>query len=199
MLIFGIVYLLSYIQRIYQVIDMNDSQLVNTVLRDLSLFGMSLLPFVIGSIFAKESIYSKIYSKSRIIPFKNMICLLGIAILVIIHSIYESLIIAPFTAIPFIILFTLLDKNSRIEKIFLFFGNHSTNIWLTHMFFYLTFLPKVTFAPKYPIFIFAWLLFMCVIASYVINSIYKPVNHYLDKITQKEKQNASTIGNVEKA
>ena len=96
------------------------------------------------------------------------------------------MIIAPFTAIAFICFFNLMDKSGFVQKIFTFFGDHSTNIWLTHMFFYMSIFPELTFAPKYPILIFAWLLILCLISSYVINSIYKPIIGWIDKNTTRK-------------
>jgi len=177
----GIIYFLSYVQRIKSVIDFGDSTLLSLIVNALVLVGTSQLPFIVGSIFAKEKIYSKFYSKYNNITYKNIFCALGIISLVIIHAIFESMFIAPFTAIAFICFFNLMDKIIFIQKVFTFFGNHSTNIWLIHMFFYITFLPGITFAPRYPVLILLWLLLLCLITSYVINSIYQPIIHFIDK------------------
>ncbi|MCM3650414.1 acyltransferase family protein [Metabacillus litoralis] len=177
----GIIYLLSYVQRIKQVFDFGENDLLNLFVTALVLFGTSQLPYIVGSIFAKEKIYSKLYSKYNNLNYKNIFCALGIFSLVIIHSIFETMFIAPFTAIAFICLFNLLDKTIFIQKVFILFGNHSTNIWLTHMFFYITFLSELTFAPRYPVLIFFWLLLLCLITSYVINLIYQPIIQFIDK------------------
>lgn len=177
----GFIYLVSYIQRIKHIVDLGDNTALNMFINAVVLVGTSLLPFIVGSLFAKEKIYSKLYNKFHGFSYKNTLCLISIVMLVIIHSLYESMIIAPFTAIAFIGFFTLMDKSEFIQKIFTFFGDHSTNIWLTHMFFYMSIFPELTFAPKYPILIFAWLLILCLISSYVINSIYNPVIRMIDK------------------
>lgn len=181
--LFGVIYLVSYIQRIKQVFDFSDYPILNMFINAMVLLGTSLLPFIIGSVFAKEKIYSKIYNKYFSISYKNIICFIGIITLVTIHSLYESMIIAPFTAIAFIVFFNLMDKSGFIQKIFTFFGDHTTNIWLTHMFFYISIFPELTFAPKYPILIFAWLLILCLISSYVINSLYNPIIRWIDQNT----------------
>ena len=157
--VLGVIYLVSYIQRIKHIFDFGDFPALNISVNAVVLVGTSLLPFIVGSIFAKEKIYSKLYNKFFSLSFKNTLCLIGIVMLVIIHSLYESMIIAPFTAIAFICFFNLMNKNRFIQKVFTFFGEHSTNIWLTHMFFYMSIFPELTFSPKYPILIFAWLLF----------------------------------------
>lgn len=171
----GFVYFLAYIQRVKQVFDFGDHSILIMLVNALVLFGTSQFSFIVGSIFAKERIYSKLYKKLYHLKWKNIYCSLGILFLVLFHSIYESMIIAPITAIAFICLFTLMNKSERIVRLLEFFGKHSTNIWLTHMFFYMTIFPELTFAPRYPVLIFIWLLILCLVSSYLINSIYKPI------------------------
>ena len=185
LIITGIIYLLSYIQRIKFVLDFGDNTFLFFLVEKIVLVGTSLLPFVVGAIFVKEKVYTKIYNEINHVRSKNIICSIGILLLVIGHAFYESMIIAPFTAIGFICFFNLMDKNIQIKKLLSFFGNHSTNMWLTHMFFYMIFFPGVTFAPKYPILIFAWLIILCLVASYVINFINKPMNRLIDKLPSK--------------
>ncbi|WP_394184121.1 acyltransferase family protein [Metabacillus halosaccharovorans] len=181
LLVFGVIYLMSYIQRIKHVIDLGDSTVLIMTVNSVVLFGTSLLPFIVGAIFAKEKIHSKISNKFSRITYKNTLCFVGILMLVLIHSLYESLIIAPFTAIGFICFFNLMDKSNIVQRVFSFFGDHSTNIWLTHMFFYLTIFPEITFYPKYPILILGWLILLCLVSSLVINALYKPINSIIDK------------------
>jgi hypothetical protein len=177
----GFVYLLTYIQRIKHVLDLGDNSALNMAANAFVLVGTSQLPFIVGAIFAKDKLYSKIYNKINNIPMKNPLCLFGIVLLVIIHAFYESMVIAPITGIAFICLFNLIDKKVKLQKVLNFIGNHSTNLWLTHMFFYMTIFPKLTFAPKYPILIFFWLIILCLISSYLINFIYKPIVKNIDK------------------
>jgi surface polysaccharide O-acyltransferase-like enzyme len=183
LIISGIIYFVSYIQRIKHVFGFDGNIFLNAIVYSIVLAGTSQLPFIIGSIFAKETIYSKLYNKFHNLPFKNTICLSGILVLAILHARYETLFIAPFTAIAFICLFNLMKKSNLLQKALAFLGNHSTNMWLTHMFFYMTIFPSLVFAPKYPIFIFAWLIMLCLFSSLVINLIYKPFIQLVDKKT----------------
>ncbi|MGF9965394.1 acyltransferase family protein [Bacillus rhizoplanae] len=181
LIVFGAIYLASYIQRIKHVFDFGNYIVLNEFVNAIVLVGTSLLPFIVGSIFAKEKVYSKLYNMCYNLSYKNTLCTIGIVMLVIIHSFYESMIIAPFTAISFICFFNFMNKSRFIQKVFIFFGDHSTNIWLTHMFFYMSIFPELTFAPRYPILIFGWLIVMCLVSSYVINSMYKPIIQIIDK------------------
>jgi surface polysaccharide O-acyltransferase-like enzyme len=191
----GIIYLISYIQRIKFVIDLSNFPVLNMFVSDAVLVGTSLLPFIIGTIFAKEKIYSKIYNRFNKLSSKNIFCLMGIILLVIIHSLYESMIIAPFTAVGFICFFNLMNKSNFIQKLLTLLGNHSTNIWLTHMFFYMSIFPELTFAPRYPILIFAWLILLCLASSFVINLIFNPVVRMIDrKVFLESKSNPNFVG-----
>jgi hypothetical protein len=190
-LISGIFYFVAYAQRIKQVIDFGQHAVLSMLVNAIVLFGTSQLPFIVGAIFAKEKVYSKIYNKFYNIRYKNTICLLVFLLMIVIHGIFQSLIIAPVTATIFIILFNLMNKRLSFQKMFDFLGNHSTNIWLTHMFFYMTIFPKLVFAPRYPILIFLWLIGLCLASSFVINALYKPILALIDKrVTLDYKQKA---------
>lgn len=181
LMISGLIYLISYIQRIKHVIDLGDNQPLIILVNAIVLLGTSQLAFIVGFIFAKERLYSKLHNKFNTIYYKNIICTVGILLLVVIHGLYESMIIAPITAICFIFLFNLMDKGAWLQKPLLFIGNHSTNIWLIHMFFYISLFPDLIFAPKYPILIFLNLLFFSLISSVFINVIYHPLLKFIDK------------------
>ncbi|KIL49372.1 acyltransferase family protein [Jeotgalibacillus soli] len=183
LIVSGMIYLVSYIQRIKFVIDFGDSLAINMLVNAAVLVGTSQLAFIVGFIFAKEKIYSWLYNKFYGINYKNSLCAFGILALFILHAFYESMIIAPFTAIGFICLFSLMNKRMFIQKTFNFLGDHSTNIWLTHMFFYSLLFRELVFAIKYPPLIFVWLVILCLISSFLINSIYNPILKIIDKKT----------------
>lgn len=181
LIISGIVYLLSYIQGIKYVLDFGDNVILINFVNDIVLVGTSQLSFLAGLIFADKKIYSRLYSKFYNFKFKNLLCTISLAALIIIHSIFETMFIAPFTGIAFICLFNLIDKNNFTQGILLFFSKHSTNLWLTHMFFYMTMFPNLIFAPRYPVLIFLWLIVLCLISSYAINLVYIPIINMIDK------------------
>lgn len=176
----GFIYLVTYIQRIKHVIDFGDHTVLITFVNAIVLVGTSQLPFIVGAIFAKEKIYSKISNMFNKFPRKNLLCIIGIILLILIHSLYESMIIAPITGIAFICFFNLMNKSGPVLKVLDYVSTHSTNIWLTHMFFYMIIFPNVTFAPKYPILIYVWLIILCLISSYIINFFYKPIINMID-------------------
>lgn len=194
LLLSGLLYLIAYLQRIRPILDYGDFTILNMLGNTLELVGTTQLPFVVGALFAKERTYSWIYKKTYHLRYKNTICTLCILMLVVIHAFYESMVIAPITGIAFICLFTMMNKTVKVQKIFMFFGDHSTNIWLTHMFFYMVIFPELTFAPKYPIIIFAWLIILCLGSSYIINFIYRPLLNTVGGVTALKQKETRVTG-----
>ena len=79
------------------------------------------------------------------------------------------------------------DKNSHViyngicpipkwtTDVLCYFGEHSTNIWLVHMFFYGSLFGGLAFRVKYPIPVFLLLLALSLAASYGIKWLCKPI------------------------
>lgn len=187
MMFSGVIYILSHFQRYHTLIDFGDNVFINEVVRISHLMGTSQLSFLVGALFFKHQIYSKIHSRFFNMKYKNVLCMAGFLLLILFHAVIESSIIAPIIGIVFICLFTLMDKNPIVHKILDFTSNHSTNIWLTHMFFYMTMFPTITYAPKYPLLIFLWLIILCIASSYIIKLFTNPAMIWVDgrKVTLK--------------
>ena len=98
----------------------------------LMLFMRSQFSFVIGMVLTKENMLDCSKWLSRI---KNNPILPWIFLVVMItgRAVLRHMILASFSAIVLIILFGTYNLGKLGEKTLLFFGNHSTNMWLTHM------------------------------------------------------------------
>lgn len=180
-------YSVAYVQRIKGVIVF-DNVFLNWIIRQLAIFGTSQFPFIIGAIFANKKIYSKLYKLANKIECKNLLGVMLIIFMIVGHGVIETLFVAVFTEVDFIYIFNLIDKPRWLNKLLNYLSNHSTNMWLTHMFFYMIYFKKLVFAPKYSFLIFPWLIIMCLISSYLINLIYKPIITLLNsKIELKKK------------
>ena len=131
-----------------------DSEIINYILRQAALFGTSQLPYVVGVIFAYKKIYSKIYNIFNKVKLKNILAMSVIVLMIILHGFVQTLFVAVFTGIAFIILFNLIDKPKWLNEGLSYISKHSTNMWLTHMFFYMIYFKELVYAPKYPILIF---------------------------------------------
>ena len=86
------------------------------------------------------------------------------------------MIFAPFSAIALIVLFGTYNWGKTGEKILLFFGKHSTNMWLTHMQFYMIFTPTFVFESRNVFIIMLTLVGLSLMASYVVDWIYNRVS-----------------------
>lgn len=175
-----IFYVIGYIQRI-NVLLVFDNEIISWFIRQLALFGTSQFPFIIGVIFAHNKIYSKLYNIINHKKYKNILGLVVIILMIVAHGFVETLFVAVFTSIVFICVFNLMDKPKWANKLLSFLGNHSTNMWLTHMFFCMIYFKEVVFKPKYSFLIFLWLVILCLISSYIINFIYNPIIKMLNK------------------
>ena len=171
-------YLVAYIQRFNELIHFN-IHVLDWITNQLALLGTSLLPFVWGMYFYKYKIFSKLREFINK-HFKNLqIALISFIIvfaMIVGHGIVQSLIVAPLTGIVTIVLFNVVNKGKYINAVFNFFGNHSTNIWLTHMFFYSVLFKDFVFVARYPIFIFLLMIVITVCCSYVIKLAYNPMS-----------------------
>ena len=130
-----IFYVIAYIQRIKNPLIF-DLQVLNWLFRQAALYGTSLLPFIIGGLFYQYRIYSKLTITINQVKFKNLLCIGLIIFMIVAHGIVQTLFVAVFTGISFICLFNLIDKPKWLEDLLNYFGTHSTNMWLNHMFFY---------------------------------------------------------------
>lgn len=145
------------------------------------------MPFIIGTVFAHKKIYSKLYSISNKIKYKNILGILIITSMIIVHGIVQTLFVAVFTGIVFICVFNLMDKPNWLNNLLSYLGNHSTNMWLIHMFFYMIYFKNLVYGAKYSFLIFPWLVILCIVSSYVVNFIYEPIVKLVDKKLKKTK------------
>lgn len=91
------------------------------------------------------------------------------------HSIVPSLFVAVATATMTIILLCICPLPNGLRAVLEYFGVNSTNIWLTHMFFYTVLFDGLVFKAEYPALIYLFLLLLSLAASYVVNWISKPI------------------------
>lgn len=148
----------------------------------------SLFPYLLGSVFIKEKIYSKIKNivkRGANIYTLNFFMILVFVAVTIGHAMVPSSIVAPCTGVIVIIAFNIIESK-YIDRIFGFLGKHSTNIWLTHMFFYTEIFDSLVFKAKYPIIILGFILILTILTSYIINSLYYPLINAYQKVINRE-------------
>ena len=135
------------------------------------LIGRTQFPFIVGMLFYRFKVIENLKDKIRNKKTATIMLAFIVILMIVVHSIEQSMIVAPITGLVTLTCFHLWEKPEFIEKILLFLGKHSTNIWLTHMFFYLVLFKDFVFKVKEPILILVVMFAICIVTSYIINFI----------------------------
>lgn len=150
----------------------------NWLLIKIGPLGMTFFEYLLGMVVCKCKVFTYMYKEVEKLK-KNLRIFLAtfflIGILVGHSFVVRSVFIAPFTGLIIIFIFGLWSKPRIIRRFFLFIGGHSTNIWLTHMFFYSKLFKDFVFVAKYPLFIYILMLLITILVSIIIQMICKPV------------------------
>lgn len=133
-----------------------------------NLTGSVLTCYIFGMLCAKKQLFTKVKTSSFIQKGKNPVVLLVMLTISIITYCLQKALIMPFYGLAVFVLFNLWEKGKIAEKIWLFLGKHSTNIWLTHMFFYLYIFIGAIQRLQYPVLMFGGMIAVCVAVSVVI-------------------------------
>ena len=175
----GAIYFLAYLFRFRYVITMPNVML-EWIWQQLILLGTSQFGYVIGMVCRRmrwvaklreylhtdSDVSCRVLWERRLV--KASILLLPVASFVG-HCIVQSAIVAPITAAAVLVWLFTANLPPCINHIFLFLGKHSTNIWLVHMFFYLTLFKNFVFIAKYPVLILLLMLAVCILISCTVN------------------------------
>ncbi|MBQ9551129.1 MAG: acyltransferase family protein [Clostridia bacterium] len=141
-------------------------------------FLMTLAEYLFGAVLYKLSFFEK--AKAAAQKIKPALFWLGSAVLIaalmlVRAKFLRTLFVAPLTGMILITILVAGQKPKPVSDFFLFFGGHSTNIWLTHMFFIRVLFTDFVFIAKYPPLIFLFMLALCLALSYAINFLYHPL------------------------
>lgn len=186
LILFSAIYVVSYLYRFNKFSIPYPQNLFYDWLSNLGIFGTSLLPYTVGIVFYKHKIFTELHTlRTRIgnkLTYISVVFLF--AAMFVLHMFFESLFFAIFTGIGTIVGFNIVPKSRLIEKAFVFFGKHSVNIWLTHMFFFIMPFENLAYMPKYSILCFPFTLILCIASSYIINFTYNSLKKisFLKKI-----------------
>jgi len=131
--------------------------------------------YIVGMLLAKEQIISRIrkWMDRTVAQKRNLYVLIAVIVVSLAACVIELTASIYLLSVFYFICFHLWEKTDKAESFFLFFGKHSTNIWLIHMFFYLFIFKDLVFVVKYPVFILILMLGLSVACSYVVDWILK--------------------------
>lgn len=149
------------------------------IISHLGLLGTSYFPYMIGMIFCKHQIIAHLRHLIKSIKLHNIyiyiLSALSLIGMIVAHGIVPSLFVAVATATVTITILCICPLPQLLNNFLCYMGEHSTNIWLTHMFFYTVLWKDLVFCAKYPILVFFLLLGLSLAASYIVNFISKPI------------------------
>lgn len=179
-----VVYIIAYLLRFQKIaVSIPDVYAAKWIFFELCLLGTSLLPYAAGMLFYRLKVFTRINKLYARLPRFAGPALLGAFFcgMFASHAVFQSLIVAPLTGIGTVICFNLWKKPKPVRAVFDFFGTHSTNIWLTHMFFFDTVFVNFAFLAKYPLPIFLFTIALSLAASYLVMLIHKPMAGLMEK------------------
>ena len=133
---------------------------------------ISILPATwAGAFLCKGDLVNRIFllyqTKLKSIRMRKLVlALIWVLLFVVMNVIHKAVFTLIFAILSFL-LFNIWEKGKIAEKVWMFLGDHSTNIWLTHMFFYATLFAGLAQKAKYPLLILGFLLALCIAASYI--------------------------------
>lgn len=150
------------------------------LLGKLGPFGMTLFEYLIGAECCRQNLFSWLYAvwqKIRAGVRYVLAAVLIAAMLYVRTKIVPSLFAAPATGAVVMLLFHFWQKPKWVRKGFLFVGQHSTNVWLTHMFFYAVLFKNLVYVAKYPLLVFLLMMGITVALSMLLQLVEKPIRN----------------------
>lgn len=140
--------------------------------------GMTLFEYVLGALSYKYRVFSNLGRVWERMPAAIQYVSIFVMLAGMLYGhtkIVASLFIAPITGFMLMTVFHFWKKPRFIQQFFQFIGQHSTNIWLTHMFFYSVLFKNFVYCAKYPLLIFVLMLVITIAISMVLQWIEKPI------------------------
>ncbi len=153
------------------------SAILSWIIFHLGLLGTSYFPYMLGMLFCKWQVIATL--RQRLSSFRRgsliTLALIAFAAMLLLHSIVQPLFTAAFTALGAVVLLCICPPFEFLVRLLCYLGDHSANIWLTHMFFYSVLFNGLVFRAKYPLPIVLLLLALSLASSYVIRGLSKPI------------------------
>lgn len=143
------------------------------------LFG--IMPYVwAGAFICKRKLIgrSNEWINSHIsLRWRNVVLMLTWGCLFLLTNLAHKAVLVGIVSVLSFFIFNLLEKSEFVKSVFMFMGKHSTNIWLTHMFFYAYLFKGLITIVKYPLPMLLFMILLCVGTSYIVmgveNTLYK--------------------------
>lgn len=177
----GVIYFVAYLFR-FPLAHTWNQPVVDWIWTQAILVGTSQLSWIVGIICYQRNTIGRIREGCEKLKVPNIAFVVIPCLLIVVHGMEQSLIIAPITGLLTLLCLYLVKKPAWLENVLLFFGAHSTNIWLTHMFFYMCIFKGLVEKAKYPVLILGFMLVLCCGTSYIVQGILQGIDKCLDKL-----------------
>lgn len=174
-----LIYIIAFYYRIYRN-EVFDNTVLHWLHRQSALYFCTLFQFMLGAFALKYNWHQKFSTILKDIKYKPVIAVGGIILLIIFHGIIPNFIVAPFTGLGFILLFLQIKQPDWMNRFLDFMAPHATNLWLIHMFLYVTYFREFVYSPKYVLLVFLFLIALCTAASYLVKLIEKPIKKMIN-------------------
>jgi hypothetical protein len=147
------------------------------IITHIGLLGTSYFPYVIGMLFCKKQVVVALRQRLASVKASNICIFTGVTFagMIVVHGVIQPLFVAFITATVTIILLCICPLPVWLTNLLCYFGEHSTNIWLVHMFFYGSLFHGIMFFLKYPIPVLLLLIALSLASSYVIRWLSRPI------------------------
>ena len=147
--------------------------------------GMTFFEYLLGAMAWKYRIFTKLYGIWKKIPnvLRGLLAVAAvIGMLYVRTRIVPTLFVAPVSGFVVMTLFHFWIKPKWVQSIFQFVGKHSTNIWLTHMFFYLVLFKNFVYIAKYPLLVYAFMMAITISLSIGLQCLERPIQKRIAQI-----------------
>lgn len=163
-----------------------ESSIINEIVKQVYLYGMAVAEYCIGVLFYKYRIFSK---SDRFIDkigkWKYCVGIFAACSLLLSHTLVErSLFVAPAIGMLLILLHHWFCRKNRFLH---WIGMHSTNMWLTHMFFYQVLFVDFIFVFQYPVLIFAAMVMITVLVSFGLKRVQFPLIKMVNRLLENHR------------
>ena len=166
----GMIYFIAYLFR-FPLARTWNQPVADWIWTQAILVGTSQFSWIIGIICYQKNTIGRIREACGKLKVPDAVFWILPCLLIGVHGLEQSLIIAPITGLLTLLCLYLMEKPTWLREILLFFGGHSTNIWLTHMFFYAYIFEGLVEKAKYPVPMLGLMLILSCVTSYVIRGI----------------------------
>lgn len=184
--LFFALYTAAYARRFRGFLEIGNPT-ADAVSMQLALLGTSLFPYMIGmTAYAHKWIGTlRDFVRRRQLPpyLLRILASVVTVCMIVLHRVFEALFFAVFICVVTVLLFAVTPIPKACARALHFFGVHSMNIWLTHMFFFMTLFRDFVFAARWPIPIYLLTLAVCIGTSYVLQAMQRGAQKLLQKIS----------------